>query len=295
MTASTLYYWLHDNKSLQDTCVTSQWRASCLVTTSTESNRSWDTNSSSAIQEFINILRKLTVHYRVNSNQPLVLILSMLNPVHTSQSPFSKIRLVMLSHACVCLPNGIFPSEFATESYMNSFHSHMCYMLCPSRPPELITKIIFIEEYKLWTSYNFIPLRSIFDRICGLVVKVPGYRSRGPGFGSRRYQIFWEVVGLERGPLCLVSTIEELLGRKSSGPGLESREYGRRDPSRWPLGILHPQKLALTSPTSCSRSVDIVRYSSLSADLSKKSICTSVTCRFTVPILLIRKRCWVLF
>jgi hypothetical protein len=35
------------------------------------------------------------------------------------------------------------------------------------------------------------------------------------GFDSRRYQIFWEVVGLERGPLSLVSTTEELLGRKS--------------------------------------------------------------------------------
>jgi hypothetical protein len=35
-------------------------------------------------------------------------------------------------------------------------------------------------------------------------------------------------VGLERGPLSLVSSIEELLGRKSSGFGLESREYGHR-------------------------------------------------------------------
>jgi hypothetical protein len=40
-------------------------------------------------------------------------------------------------------------------------------------------------------------------------------------------------VGLERGPLSLVSTIEELLERKSSGSGLESLEYGRRDPSRY--------------------------------------------------------------
>jgi hypothetical protein len=39
-------------------------------------------------------------------------------------------------------------------------------------------------------------------------------------------------VGLERGPLGLVSTIEELLERKSSGSGIESREYGRRYPSR---------------------------------------------------------------
>jgi hypothetical protein len=32
-----------------------------------------------------------------------------------------------------------------------------------------------------------------------------------------------KVVVLERGPLSLVSTIEELLGRKSSGSGLEIR------------------------------------------------------------------------
>jgi hypothetical protein len=55
------------------------------------------------------------------------------------------------------------------------------------------------------------------------------------GFDSWQYQIFWEVVGVEWGPLSLVSTIEELLERKSSGSGLESLKYGRRDPSRWPL------------------------------------------------------------
>jgi hypothetical protein len=35
-------------------------------------------------------------------------------------------------------------------------------------------------------------------------------------------------VGVERGPLSLVSTIEELLKRKGSGFGLENRDYGRR-------------------------------------------------------------------
>jgi hypothetical protein len=35
---------------------------------------------------------------------------------------------------------------------------------------------------------------------------------------------------LERGPLSLVSTIEELLERESSCSGLEIGEYGRRDP-----------------------------------------------------------------
>jgi hypothetical protein len=68
------------------------------------------------------------------------------------------------------------------------------------------------------------------------------------GFDSRHHQIFREVVGLERDPLRLVSTIEELFGRKSSGSGLDNREYG-----------LYPQKLALTSSTTDGRSVGIVR------------------------------------
>jgi hypothetical protein len=72
------------------------------------------------------------------------------------------------------------------------------------------------------------------------------------GFDSRCYQIFREVVGLERGTLSLVSTIEELLERKSSGSCLENREYGRRDPSRWRHRTFCPQKSALTSPVARS-------------------------------------------
>jgi hypothetical protein len=40
--------------------------------------------------------------------------------------------------------------------------------------------------------------------------------------------------------------------------GLGNREYGRRNPSRWPRGTLYTQKLALTSPTSGGRSIGIV-------------------------------------
>jgi hypothetical protein len=67
------------------------------------------------------------------------------------------------------------------------------------------------------------------DHLCGLVV-------RAPDFNSESYQIFWEIVGLERGALSLVSTIEELLGRKSSGSCLEDRNYG--------LGIRHADYVA---------------------------------------------------
>jgi hypothetical protein len=52
------------------------------------------------------------------------------------------------------------------------------------------------------------------DRLCGLVVRVLGYRSGGPGSipGTTSKK------KLERGPLSLVSTIEELLDRKVAAP-----------------------------------------------------------------------------
>jgi hypothetical protein len=61
------------------------------------------------------------------------------------------------------------------------------------------------------------------------------------GFDSRHFQIFWELVGLKRGPLSLMSTTEEQLGWKNSGSDLENWEYGRMDPSRSPHGNLFLQ------------------------------------------------------
>jgi hypothetical protein len=78
------------------------------------------------------------------------------------------------------------------------------------------------------------------------------------GFDFRRYQIFWEVLGLERGPLSLLSTTEELFGRNSSGSSLQRREYSHGDPLRWPCDTIYRQKLALTSPTFGDHSVGIV-------------------------------------
>jgi hypothetical protein len=54
-------------------------------------------------------------------------------------------------------------------------------------------------------------------RLCGLVVRVLGYKSGGPGSipGTTKKK---KVVGLERSPLGLVSTTEELLDRKVAAP-----------------------------------------------------------------------------
>jgi hypothetical protein len=54
------------------------------------------------------------------------------------------------------------------------------------------------------------------DRLCGLVVRVLGYRSGGPGSipGTTRKK----VMGLERDSLSLVSTTEEQIDRKVAAP-----------------------------------------------------------------------------
>jgi hypothetical protein len=41
-------------------------------------------------------------------------------------------------------------------------------------------------------------------------------------------------VGQKRGPPNLVSAVEVLLVRKSSGSGHENLDYGHRDPPHWP-------------------------------------------------------------
>jgi hypothetical protein len=72
---------------------------------------------------------------------------------------------------------------------------------------------------------------------CGLVIRVPGYRSRGLSSipGATRFSEKWWVWN------GVVSTIKDLFERKSSGSGPENREYGHRDPSRWPRDTLYPQ------------------------------------------------------
>jgi hypothetical protein len=73
--------------------------------------------------------------------------------------------------------------------------------------------------------------------------------------------------GLPMEHVPLVSTTEELLGRKISSSVLENRKCGRKDPLCWPRKTLYPKKLALTSLTSGGRSVGIFRSRTKATEL----------------------------
>jgi hypothetical protein len=71
-----------------------------------------------------------------------------------------------------------------------------------------------LVEILIRCELNFI--LTLSKSFCCLVVRVLGYRSGGLGSipGTTRKKL----VGLERGPLSLVSTTEELLDRKAAAP-----------------------------------------------------------------------------
>jgi hypothetical protein len=113
----------------------------------------------------------------------------------------------------------LFYSLYERLGGSHSWRAHMEYRnipcCCrgsnPDRPPvgPFYTDSCDFRAHKVYLWY----IHAFFDPLA-----LPGFlRSSGSWNGF---------------PLSLVSTIEELLGRKSSGSCLESREYGSMNPSR---------------------------------------------------------------
>jgi hypothetical protein len=95
-------------------------------------------------------------------------------------------------------------------------------LLTPIGPTDLVMSLTF--QPPLWSS--------------GQNSWLQIQRAQRSGLDSRRYQIFWEVVGLEQGPLSLMSTNEGLLERTSRGSGLENLYYASKGSATLTTG--HP-------------------------------------------------------
>jgi hypothetical protein len=120
-------------------------------------------------------------------------------------------------------------NKWSTLSVCPLFHSssiivnYLEFLPCGSNWCAL-SFVVYLTSQLVIFIPSFLPANiisvSCCDRLCGLVVRVPGFRFRGPSFDSQLYKIFWEIVGLEQAPLSLVRLTEELLGKSGSGSGL---------------------------------------------------------------------------
>jgi hypothetical protein len=88
--------------------------------------------------------------------------------------PFLSSSKLMLVHARSFNISSLFPNYRIIRSYIVKAIDRIIQNLQKNVQPQLGIK-------KCSTSQLYTYRNTIYDRLCGLVVRVPGYRSRGPG------------------------------------------------------------------------------------------------------------------
>ena len=119
-------------------CIKFQYHFCCTksgmwLTYSKEQSPSWEANRFLASQEVPRILWNPMVHYRIHKCPPPVLILSQLDPVHTSTSYFLKIHLNIILLSMPRSAKWSLYLRFPHKTPVNTSPlPHTCYM---PRPP----------------------------------------------------------------------------------------------------------------------------------------------------------------
>jgi len=122
-----------------------------------------------------------------------------------------QMRCSILSHI-VKIADIIARVTSATYYSQLNKRSHLQLVSWVAKTCTNMSRLVANTSHPVSNHYNSNP-DTFFNKPRMYIVKKHNYILwyRGPGFDSRRYQIFWVVVGLERGPLSLVRSIEELL------------------------------------------------------------------------------------
>jgi hypothetical protein len=97
-------------------------------------NEYQDDTSCSATHEPPNTSCNSKVLYRVHKNPPLILILSQMNPIHTTHLISLNPILILSSHIRLFLSSGLFFLAFSPECISSHLLAYIC-ATCPAPPP----------------------------------------------------------------------------------------------------------------------------------------------------------------
>jgi hypothetical protein len=119
------------------------------------SSTTGEANSHSASQEMPRPSRKPNLHYRIHKSQPLIPILTQMNPIHNFLIYSTKTHTkIVLASTPMSLDWSLLYRYSDKNVILISYLIHPCYMLISSNPIlyHLISLIIFGEAYKLRSS-----------------------------------------------------------------------------------------------------------------------------------------------